>query len=99
MAVTMRLYTITDWLGLILVFICLLFGMIDLFSFILIVLPLYLRTVNDFIYSVSLFAYTEAAEMNRIVYWAVFLLLILAGICGNGGIPAAVDQRNIVIQV
>ena len=58
----------------------LLFGMADLFSLLLIVLPLYPKTVNGYIYSVSLSAYTEAAVLNRMAYWLLFLALILIGI-------------------
>ena len=58
----------------------LLFGMADLFSLLLIVLPLYPKTVNGYIYSVSLSAYTEAAVLNRMTYWIMFLGLILTGI-------------------
>ena len=43
-------------------------------------LPLYPKTVNGYIYSVSLSAYTEAAVLNRMAYWILFLGLILAGI-------------------
>ena len=58
----------------------LLFGMTDLFSLLLIVLPLYPKTVNGYVYSVSLSAYTEAAVLNRMTYWIMFLGLILTGI-------------------
>ena len=58
----------------------LLFGMTDLFSLLLIVLPLYPKTVNGYIYSVSLSAYTEATTLNRMAYWILFLVLILTGI-------------------
>ena len=57
-----------------------LFGMADLFSLLLIVLPLYPKTVNGYIYSVSLSAYTEATTLNRMAYWILFLALILTGI-------------------
>lgn len=58
----------------------LLFGMTDLFSFILIVLPLYPRTIDGYVYSVNLFAYTETTPLNRTVYWAMFLALVLMGV-------------------
>jgi len=56
-----------------------LFGMADLLSFILIILPLYPKTVNDYVYSVNLFAYTETTALNRSVYWVMFLALVLMG--------------------
>ncbi len=58
----------------------LLFGIADLFSFALIFLPLYPKTVDYFIYSVNLLAYTETAVVNRVVYWSMYLLLIGIGI-------------------
>lgn len=58
----------------------LLFGMVDLFSLMLIVLPLYPRTLDGHVYSVNLIRYTETAPLNRVVYWTVFPALILAGL-------------------
>ena len=58
----------------------LLFGMMDVCSFILIVLPLYPNMVDGFVYSVNLFAYIQIASWNRRLYWAAFVLLIVVGI-------------------
>lgn len=58
----------------------LLFGIVDVFSFILIVLPLYPNTIEGYIYSVNLFAYTETASLNRLIYWILFISLIVVGI-------------------
>lgn len=57
----------------------LLTGIVDLFSFILIVLPLYPNPINGYIYSVNLFAYTEITSFNRMLYWIMFLALVLVG--------------------
>ena len=57
----------------------LLFGMADLLSFVLIVLPLYPSTVNGHVFAVNLFAYAETTVLNRFVYWTIFLLLVLLG--------------------
>ena len=57
----------------------LLTGLVDLFSFILIVLPLYPNPINGYIYSVNLFAYTEITSFNRMLYWIMFLALVLVG--------------------
>ena len=56
------------------------YGITDLFSCILIILPLYPKSVADFVYSVNLLMYRETAEANRVVYWAVFLGLIVMGV-------------------
>ena len=57
-----------------------LFGIVDLFSFILIVLPLYPNTVDGFVYSVSLLNYTQISHINLIIYWAMFISLLAVGI-------------------
>ena len=57
----------------------LLFGAADLLSFLLIVLPLYPKTVEGYIYSVNLWMYTETAAYNRTVYWILFLALMVSG--------------------
>ena len=58
----------------------LLFGAADLLPFLLIVLPLYPKTVDGHVYSVNLWQYTETAVYNRVVYWVLFLGLIGCGI-------------------
>lgn len=58
----------------------LLFGMVDLLSVLLIVLPLYPKTVEGYVYSVNLFIYTETSAVNRFVYWILFLGLVLFGV-------------------
>ena len=58
----------------------LLFGLLDVFSFVLIVLPLYPNMVDGFVYSVNLFAYTQATALNRSLYWMMFAFLVVVGI-------------------
>ena len=58
----------------------LLFGIVDLFSFLLIVLPIYPNTVDGFVYSVNLLNYTQTGQFNRIIYWILFVVLIVLGI-------------------
>ena len=58
----------------------LLFGILDVCSFILIVLPLYPNMVNGFVSSVNLFAYTQITSLKRFLYWSMFMLLIAVGI-------------------
>ncbi len=57
----------------------LLFGLVDICSFILIVLPLYPNIIDGYVYSVNLFSYTEASLWIRIAYWSFFISLILFG--------------------
>lgn len=57
-----------------------LFGTIDVCSFILIVLPLYPNMVNGYIYSVNLLAYIQRTELNYLLYWIMYAALVLSGI-------------------
>ena len=56
-----------------------LLGVVDLLALMLIVLPLYPKTVEGYVYSVNLWLYTETAAYNRAVYWSLFLALIGCG--------------------
>ena len=56
-----------------------LIGMIDVLHFLLIILPLYPKSMHGYISAVNLFAYTGAAALNQMVYWGMFLLCILIG--------------------
>ena len=57
-----------------------LFGIVDLLSVMLIILPLYPKTVEGYVYSVNLWEYVETAVYNRTVYWILFVGLIICGI-------------------
>ena len=57
-----------------------LFGVVDIFSFIMIILPLYPNKIDDYIYSVNLFNYTQTAVYNLVIMWSFYLALILIGI-------------------
>lgn len=56
-----------------------LMGIVDVFSIVLIFLPLYPNPINGYIYSVNLFNYTGKAEINHIIYWIAFLSLVVIG--------------------
>ena len=58
----------------------LLLGITDLFSVLLVILPLYPNTIDGFIYSVSLLNYSETAESNIIIYWIMFISLFVIGL-------------------
>ena len=58
----------------------LLMGIVDTFSLLLIILPLYPNTIDNFVSSVNLLQYTETTTFNRSVYWCFFLILIVTGI-------------------
>ena len=56
-----------------------LFGITDLMTFTLMLLPLYPNTVGEKVYAVSLFAY-EGSVLKLSLYWALFGILALLGI-------------------
>ena len=55
------------------------FAIADLFSLMLIVLPLYPETVDGFVYAVNLLSYAETTQFNLYVYWGVFSVLMVCG--------------------
>ncbi len=57
-----------------------LIGIVDLFSLILVVLPLYPNEIDGFVYSVSLISYTQASDFNIILYWILFAALFICGV-------------------
>ena len=57
----------------------LLFGFVDIFSFVLVILPLYPNTIDGYVYSVNLFAYTETTIWIRLAYWLLFISIIVCG--------------------
>ena len=58
----------------------LLLGFVDLFSLMLIFLPLYPKPVNGYIYSVNLFGYVGNNTFIIKIYWALFISLTITGI-------------------
>ena len=57
----------------------LLFGIVDLFSLILIILPLYPNTIGYFVYSVNLLNYAQTSQFNKTICWVGFISLVLLG--------------------
>jgi len=57
----------------------LLWGMVDLFTLMLIVLPLYPHPVGEHIASVSLPAFSGLSAFSIAVYWVMYLALMAAG--------------------
>lgn len=72
----------------------LLFGFVDLCSFILIVLPLYPNAVDDFVYSVNLLNYTQISQFNKTVYWVMFVILFIVGIAQLVMIKTRAEKEN-----
>lgn len=58
----------------------LLFGIVDMLSVMLIVLPLYPNPINGYFYSVNLFDYVETTTLNKTLYWILFIALIGIGV-------------------
>ena len=57
-----------------------LIGVVDVCALMLMFLPLYPNTVDGFVYSVNLPAYTETTVFNRGIYWALFVVLTAIGV-------------------
>ena len=58
----------------------LLLGFVDLFSLMLIFLPLYPKPVNGYIYSVNLLGDVDSNTFIIRIYWALFISLTITGI-------------------
>ena len=57
----------------------LLFGITDILGVMLIILPLYPKTIDGYIYSVNLLSYVEKTTWNQLIHWIVSLSLVLLG--------------------
>lgn len=55
-------------------------GIVDVCSFMMILLPLYSNLVDGYFYSVNLLHYVQNALFNRLVFWGLYLSLIVIGI-------------------
>ena len=61
----------------------LLLGIVDICSFLLIVLPLYPKTSGEYIYSVNLIEYTQNNVIIRMIFWLFFVAVIAVGVIKN----------------
>lgn len=77
----------------------LLLGITDLFSVLLVILPLYPNTIDGFIYSVSLFNYSETADSNIIIYWIMFISLFVIGLVKIIVAKRKNEKANKLLQV
>lgn len=77
----------------------LLFGIVDLFSFILILLPLYPKKVGEYIYSVNLFSYTDSSPWIMSTCWVMFSLMITFGIIKIILTATKAEKSNKIITV
>ena len=77
----------------------LLFGIVDIFSLMLILLPLYPNKVGEYIYSVNLFSYTDSSPWIRSVCWIIFSLMITFGIIKIILTATKAEKSNKIITV
>ena len=56
------------------------FGVVDIMTLALIVLPIYPNLVDGFYYAVNFFNYTQISDMSRWGHWTIIVLLIVIGI-------------------
>ena len=57
----------------------LLFGIADLFSLLLVILPLYPNVIDGFVGAVNLLAYTNISPVYKTVYYVMFAVLVASG--------------------
>ena len=58
----------------------LLFGLVDMCVILLVVMPLYPKTVDGYVFSVNLIEYMDNNPVIRGIYWVLFLAAIITGI-------------------
>lgn len=75
----------------------LLYGIVDVCAFLLIVLPLYPKAMNGYVYSVNLFAYAEMAPMSRVLYWLLFVSLSAFGTIKIMLVKSKIDKGHRII--
>ncbi len=75
----------------------LLFGMCDVSTFLLIILPLYPQVMTDYVSSVNLLTYTEIASVNLWIYWVLFVSLVLFGVMKLLFIKWEVQKGNLIL--
>ena len=54
-------------------------GILDVCSFMFIILPLYPKVIDGYVYSVNLISYAETTSHSILIYWFMFSMLILLG--------------------
>ena len=52
---------------------------VDMMSLLLIVLPLYPKTIDGYVYAVNLLVYGETTTRSLFPYWALFVALMVVG--------------------
>ena len=63
-------------------------------------LPIYPHVVGEYVYSVNLFEYVQAALWNRMFYWMFFGILVVLGILKVMGLKyKALTNGSIVVHI
>ena len=68
----------------------LLFGVVDLMSICLVLLPLYPEPIAGHVYAVNLLIYAQAGTVSRLLHWLLFV-----GLIGLGGVKVLLTQLKI----
>ncbi len=74
-------------------------GIADLFSLVLIVLPLYPNEIQGFVYSVNLINYTQISSANLTVYWVLYVLLFMLGAVKLISVTAKLETPQNIVTV
>ena len=82
-----------------------LLSFVDLLYLLLIALPIYPKTIGDYVYSVNLWNYGETSKLNLTIYWVLFLCLVLLGVvklvvkCSDTKAKSALDIISFALGV
>jgi len=74
-------------------------GMVDILALLLILLPLYPKTVEGYIYSINLIEYSETSRFNLILYWVLFSLLVVMGVLRIIALLAGAENCQKIITI
>ena len=74
-----------------------LFGVVDMCSLLLIILPLYPNELEGRIFSVNLFQYIESLSVIRIVYWILYLSLFVIGLINLIDVKFQLEKKKTIL--
>ena len=77
----------------------LLFGLADVFSLLLMLLPLYPQPVDGGVYAVNLRQYTENGSAGSGIFWVLFLTLTVLGLVKTGMILCHAKRGQTLLTV
>lgn len=74
-------------------------GIVDIFSLLLIALPLYPNEIEGYFYSVNLIDYIQASQAFLKIYWILYIFMFLSGIAKLVSIKAKAEKFKKIISL